>query len=139
MELELPKGPWSNEPNRLEFETEGFPCLMRRNDMGAWCGYVAVPPGHPYHGKRWDDVDLDVHGGITYADACTADGEICHVPKPGEPDDVWWFGFDCAHCDDLCPGMFKYGLIIGKYRDVDYVKNQCIELAAQLKEISHAR
>ena len=22
---------------------------------------------------------------------------ICHIPGPGRPKDVWWFGFDCAH------------------------------------------
>lgn len=35
---------------------------------------------------------LAVHGGLTYSDRCHDD--ICHVPAPGEPDDVWWFGFD---------------------------------------------
>ena len=130
-------GPWDDEPDRLEFEAHGLPCLMRRQDLGAWCGYAAVSPGHPLHGKHWDEVDLYAHGGITYAAGCSADGEICHVPKPGEPDDVWWFGFDCAHCDDLVPWMVGQGMGIGEYRDVDYVKNQCIELAAQLKELAN--
>jgi len=64
---------------------------------------VAVPPGHPFHGKGWKEVEdhLEIHGGITYAEACA--GHICHVPEPGEPDNVWWLGFDCAHAFDRRP------------------------------------
>lgn len=109
--------PWLTEPNHVEFEHAGFPCIIHRNDSGAWCGYVGVPPSHPLHGKSWSDGGyknenydvyhspptdvLDVHGGITYANACQ--GPICHKTKPGEPDDVWWFGFDCAHSGDFVP------------------------------------
>lgn len=81
---------------REEFRSpDGFACLIRRTNIGIWCGYVAVPPGHPWHGKHYDAVDADVHGGLTYAEPCS--GEICHVPQPGESDDVWWLGFDCGH------------------------------------------
>lgn len=48
-----PSGPWDDEPDRVEWRDEatGLPCLALRNDMfGSWCGYVAVPPGHPVHG-----------------------------------------------------------------------------------------
>lgn len=154
-------GPWSSEPDRLEFEEFGLPCLMHRNPLGAWCGYVAVPPGHPYYGRKGND--LEVHGGITYADFCS--GHVCHTPKPGQPDNVWWFGFDCAHCWDLIPWMVAQksqdtwptldnmtGTVYVSspelqedgfrlfshdvYRDVEYVKNQCKLLAEQLKEVS---
>lgn len=33
------------------------------------------------------------HGGITFADG----GENSNYPIES---DLWWFGFDCAHCDD---------------------------------------
>src|SRR5437868_461399 len=94
----IPPGPWDNEPDRLEWRHAGLPCLMNRNRSGVWCGYVAVPPGHPFHGASYDDertYDLPSHGGLTFSSTCS--GEICHVPQPGEPDDVWWFGFDCNH------------------------------------------
>lgn len=37
-------GPWDNEPDRLEWKDEktSMPCLMVRNDMGNWCGYVCT-------------------------------------------------------------------------------------------------
>ncbi len=110
MEPRFPKkewgeGPWQEESDRLEWEYKGFPCLMRRNMeiTGSWCGYVAVPPGHPAFEKGYDDVEVDVHGGLTYANHCQ--GPICHVPAPGEPDNVWWLGFDCAHGFDLSPRL----------------------------------
>ena len=104
-----PKGPWDDEPDHAEFVHVGFPCLIHRNNMGAWCGYVGVPPGHPWHGKPYEDVDASAVGGLSYSEACQ--GSICHVPAPGEPDDVWWLGFDCAHSMQLVPG---YGELLGR-------------------------
>lgn len=131
-------GPWQEEPDRLEFEYKGFHCLARRAEVsGAWCGYVAVPPGHPWFEKNYDEVEVYVHWGLTYAGHCN--GPICHLPKPGEPDNVWWLGFDCAHCDDLMPGMNAQlrrhggaGFDWGVYRDLDYVRNEIKKLADQI-------
>lgn len=102
------KGPWLNEPDRVEWrmpELPGLVCLAARGPSGSWCGYVAVPPGHPLHGKGYEDVSCSVHGGLTFADRCQPGGLICHVPAPGEPDDVWWLGFDCAHGGDYSPAL----------------------------------
>ncbi len=133
---ELPDGPWHAEPDHVEFEHDGMPCILHRN--AAWCGYVAVPPGHPWHGKSYDQVDVDVHGGPTYAEKCS--GKICHVAKPGEPDDVWWIGFDCNHHGDLSLhdvndyGSYRDdGHLVSLYRTVDYVKAETIKLAEQAK------
>jgi len=147
-------GPWQTEPDRAEWEHAGLPCLaVRHESSGHWCGYAAVPPGHPLHGKGYDDVDVDAHGGLTYASACS--GHVCHVPKPGEPDDVWWFGFDCAHAGDYTRIAFAYRALFGRpekpydhdeairlqaqswsaaevYRTLDYVREQANALAEQL-------
>lgn len=152
-------GPWQDEPDRIEWRSEhGFPCLMvRQANHGAWCGYVAVPPGHDWHGRDMADLDededgnqygdgLDVHGGVTYSDKCA--GDICHVPQPGEPDDVWWIGFDCVHSGDLTPATpkgfaaptirYPWQRIGGgrEYRDAEYVRAQCERLAEQAKAAS---
>lgn len=126
-------GPWQDEPDRVEFEHLGFPCLMvRQKSHGGWCGYVAVPPGHPWHGAGYD-LDVEIHGGITYGEKCA--GEICHVPKPGEPDDVWWLGFDCAHAWDFSPARDRTWPRFGDevYRTAAYVRGQCARLAEQAK------
>ena len=31
-------------------------------------GYVAIPKEHPLYGISYDDVDIDVHGGLTFAE-----------------------------------------------------------------------
>jgi hypothetical protein len=135
-------------------EETGLPCLIVRGPVGALCGYVGVPVGHPWHGLGYDDVGNgpepedydpdwypDVHGGLTYAGACrhTSDpaSGICHVPEPGEPDDVWWLGFDCAHYGDKTnissPAHIRdrYPHAGDVYRDVAYVKAECARLAQQ--------
>jgi hypothetical protein len=158
-----PTGPWTTEPDRVEWRSHGLPCLIVRSVMGNLCGYVGVPPGHRLHGVHYDAVeDVRAHGGITYSNKCC--GGICHVPKPGEPADVWWFGFDCAHAFDVVPGVLKYAKVAsgttlkgtvfegtvegtvfegifghGVYRDVAYVR-ACVEaMAAELAEKDRRR
>lgn len=145
-------GPWVDEPDKAQWvdAATGLPCLAKRNPrQGFWCGYVGVHRGHPWYGLGYNDVDVEVHGGLTYADAYDDDVErpieerICHIPAPGEPDDVWWFGFDCGHAFDLCPAMeARYreemerawlpGGLQTRYCDLSYVQQECAELAKQL-------
>jgi hypothetical protein len=58
---------------------------------GYACGYVGVPEGHPWYKKDYDDIDVDVHGGLTWSDD--------HVGNDA-PDGLWWVGFDTAHYND---------------------------------------
>lgn len=155
-EREIPKsewgpGPWQDEPDRLEWTHAGLPCLAVRSRYGNWCGYAAVPPSHPLHGQPDDVPDVDVHGGLTYAASCF--GEICHEPAPGEPDNVWWFGFDCHHWQDYAPGMValmrtimaptkasELEILHGgeTYRTLDYVRGEVERLADWLAAASVA-
>jgi hypothetical protein len=140
-------GPWHDEPDKVQWidDATGFDCLARRGPMGNWCGYVGVPPGHPAHGRDYDDVTVDVHGGLTFADTCQNDAPevegICHVPEPGRPADVWWLGFDCGHFMDFMPGLYARERHLGLpalqfadelYRDLAYVRGECASLARQL-------
>ena len=131
-----PKGKWDSEPDKIQWQdpTTKLPCLMVRNSMGGWCGYVGVPRNHPAYEVDYDDVAAEVHGGLTYANKCVDDPEeesICHIPGVGESDDVWWLGFDCVHGGDVCPGRFR-GMFGGTYKDQEYVTQQVTSLAAQL-------
>lgn len=136
-------GPWQNEPDKVQFRDEatGLDCLIVRNHSGALCGYVGVPESHPLFGKHYNDLDadFDVHGGLTFSDACHEGSEettICHIPDPGQPDHVWWFGFDCCHYLDMGPALearLKTSGYVGLiYRDIPYVKQQIASLASQL-------
>lgn len=131
-----PRGPWDDEPNRVDFRAHGLPCfLLRSNTTGTWCGYAGLPAG----GAMIEPDSLAVHGGVTYSGRC--DPPICHVPEPGESDDVFWYGFDCAHAFDLAPGLGRPCFVEElmrlegcKYRDVAYARAETEALAAQLAE-----
>lgn len=141
------EGPWIDEPDRVEWRTAGLPCLVRRGISGALCGYVAVPPEHPYHGKHYGEVDeLLAPGGVNYSALCNGD-DICHVPEPGEPDNVFWFGFDCGHMgQDFVPAFARSNGVFGslmpeglrqrmfdvEYRTFEFVRDATEFLAQQL-------
>ncbi len=147
---ELGDGPWNDEPDKAVWidEATGLDCMIHRGRIGALCGYVGVGPDHPLHRTDYDQINPDVHGGLTYADGCQEGNDpafgICHVPQPGRPDDVWWFGFDCAHFQDFIPGLSKTlkeldapdVFTSAVYRDFAYVKAEVESLAKQLQEAS---
>jgi hypothetical protein len=136
-------GAWQDEPDHEDFRHAGLPCILHRSmTSGGWCGYVAVPKGHPLHGVDYQDCDgrVDVHGGLTYGRACQEGGSICHVPLPGESADVWWLGFDCGHGGDLSPAMTArmpelQMYLDATYRTIEYAREQTKALAEQLKTL----
>lgn len=91
--------------------------------------------------KATPETVFQVHGGLTFSDGCQPNG-ICHEPDAGEDDRVWWFGFDCGHCDDLCPGMdARFPSLLlddGRraYRDIAYVTAEVESLARQLVAVA---
>jgi len=152
-------GPWQDEPDKVHWidQKTDLDCLMVRSQHGGnWCGYVAVTEGHPLFGVGYSETyklvpfdedggnPLGVHGGLTYADFCMeTDDEsrfVCHVPQPGRPDRVWWFGFDCAHSHDRSPGYEArnpgFSSDYQRYRDRGYVEREVTRLARQLAELA---
>ena len=100
----------------------GLSCVIRENTMmGILLGYVGVKKNHDLHGKHYDDVSktVEAHGGLTYS------GYL-------ENDKQWYFGFDCGHHNDYIPGLCSGNPI--NYKDEDYVENQCLLLAKQIKD-----
>lgn len=69
-----------------------------------------------------------------WKEKCQAEG-ICHVPGAGEPDRVWWFGFDCSHSGDVSPGYESRSFRSGSYKSIEYAKRNVAELAKQLKAV----
>lgn len=56
-------------------------------------GYVGVHPGHPWHGKDYQQLaNVECPGGLTYSDS--------DLPSVSIPDSAgyWWVGFDTYHC-----------------------------------------
>jgi hypothetical protein len=97
--------------------------------MGHRCGYVTVPDGHPCAGKDYDELDVEVHGGLTFGAGAK-------------------FGFDCAHFYDAKdPELMsdEYRKIYerwprfdegGTVRTLEFCVAECERLAAQLKELA---
>jgi hypothetical protein len=140
-------GSWQDEPDKKQWldQETGLPCLIVRNTLGVLCGYVGVPEGHWAYLRHYDDVPVDVHGGLTFSDKCQGGDEtraICHI---ADDDRVWWLGFDCAHAGDYMPkteSFFRkaiehlpYGIPSDVYRDFAYVTQEVESLARQLKDL----
>lgn len=130
--------PWENEPDELDWidpETN-FHCFMRRGPYKAWNGYVGIPPTSPLYEN--EDIDADVHGGITFIGYAYGWKETC---------DLWMVGFDCAHSFDYLPSLEEFSNkdrllfqdISISYKDIDYVKKEVESLAKQLKEIEERK
>jgi hypothetical protein len=129
-------GEWVTEPDFAEFEHSGYQCKIVRMIIlensseafgGHLCGYVIIPPGHPWYGKRMDEIDCECHGGLTFA------GE-----HPDVAEKNYLVGFDCAHAFDIVPSMKSYqelklSLFNLTYKNFDYCVEQCKKIAEQAK------
>ena len=133
-----PAGPWDTEPDREQWQHAGYACLVTRHPRwGHLCGYVGVDRAHPCYGKTYEEMRVEVHGGLTYGDTCC--GHICHVAEPGMPDDVFWLGFDASHAGDLSPAMHPIGDPHAAYRDWSYMRAEVESLAEQLRTLTVER
>ena len=85
-------------------EMQAFPSALR--SCGYANGYVAVHPEHPMHGKDYNDVDVDVHCGLTFGDSAKVVKQWKDIEYIGfnsideVPDNYWVFGFDTMHYKD---------------------------------------
>lgn len=63
-------------------------------------GYVLIPEGHELHGVDYNEIDVDVHGGLTFSELVTE--EMAERWGIFSPEDIgmWCIGFDTAHYGD---------------------------------------
>lgn len=126
-----------DEPDAVIYKEQGLLCAALRNKLGNWCGYVGLPRGHPYFGLgvHSDDLTLECHGGLNYAD-----DSIGYIAREIFPD-TWWLGFDTCHFGDLLVYEYDFGIkssglnpftgAPGIYRDLDYIKGQLSRMAKE--------
>lgn len=91
-------GEWNKEPDFQLFTYRNHYCLLNRNILGGWCGYVGVDTESIFYNKNYSESpidDLDVHGGITFGAFKTLE----EFPSLK----LFWLGFDCSHCGDFVP------------------------------------
>lgn len=93
--------------NNFNNMSSTFPMIPTSMRVGFANGYVAVPKDHPFFGKDYDDVDVEVHGGLTFA--CPGNNiTAADLPETEvlegclyDLDENWWvFGFDTCHYMD---------------------------------------
>lgn len=81
------------------YEDLGLECpIMIRKGKGGhnrgWGnGYVLVPDGHEFYGKSYYDIDVSVHGGLTFSEVISQDDDFGW--RRGH-----WIGFDTSHYGD---------------------------------------
>ena len=130
------RGEWDNEVDKAQWVSSGLDCLVVRGPLGAFCGYVGVPKDHVEYQEDYNDVSVDVHGGLTFADKCSPNGDeargICHTGPDIANGVVWWLGFDCSHYSDLAPKAESPLREHCTYRNFEYVKAEVEKLAEQL-------
>ena len=83
-------------------------------------GYVVIFKGHTMYGKHYDEVPVDIHGGLTFSG--------CANDFPGateEMKDGWVFGFDTAHYSDDMVRWPKEAV----ERETENLKSQFVELS----------
>lgn len=49
------------------FEYKEFPCVILFMPMGYRCGYVGLPKENRYYKKKYDDIPVDCHCGLSYS------------------------------------------------------------------------
>lgn len=54
--------------------------------------YIKIPENHKYYEKDYDEINLDVHGGLTYSSK-----QLC---LENEVIEGWFIGWDYAHYGD---------------------------------------
>ena len=103
----------------------GLKCAVCKGGFSL-CGYVHVPAGHPAADMGYDDVDIRVHGGLTFR---------CRATDGGS-----WFGFDTGHAGDWLsisiPDKPELGIEMpGRIWTADDVADETEKLAKQLREM----
>ena len=134
--LMVSRRPWESEPDVAEWvdESTGYTCRIHRHQtLGHLNGYVTLPRGHKLDDVGYDFIEVNVHGGLTYADRDKNSGG-------------WVLGFDCSHAGDFSPrlamNLLKYmgnhdmdfSLRTEVYREWAWVEAEVLSLARQLKE-----
>jgi hypothetical protein len=103
----------------------GLPYIIMNNGLQFRCGYVRLQLDHPWVAQEVGEIEVDVHGGLTWAE---------------RDEDGYWIGFDCAHAGDAPDrSLLKRGSDyawpsftgLGTVKNQEYVKAELEKLCEQ--------
>jgi hypothetical protein len=84
-------------------------------------GHVIISKGHKLHGVHYDNIDVNVHGGLTFSE----NAKDLNWPEiPESLKDGWVVGFDTAHYKDTSEKWPKDSVLAETYR----LKEQLLKL-----------
>ena len=75
-------------------EYKGYKYVVIGTSMGHRCGYVGISTDNELYGVDYCNLQLNVHGSLTYSENSESNYPIKTEEK------LWWIGFDCAHYMD---------------------------------------
>jgi len=83
-----------------DFYDDGVRVIVMRSNASI-NAYFGVPITHPLAGHSYDNIPVDVHGGLTFSH----EGDDKYLPSG-----FWWYGADYAHSGDYCFYDIEYNL-----------------------------
>lgn len=93
--------------------------------------YIKIPENHKFYNKGYDEIDLAVHGGLTYSKN--------ELPvSTNQKIEGWFIGWDYAHCEDYAgyeervPKQFRVG---GKKWTTEEIFKEVKEACYQLSKV----
>lgn len=116
------------------------------NDVGIFDAFVYAFGGGRERGTIPLGMTMKAHSGITWSGGLAGGDDA-------ESSGLWWFGFDCGHAGDVCPGLRAFDAwanefmppelarklveqsLDWKYRDLEYVRKEVTSLAFQLRQL----
>ena len=110
-----------DEPGFLPGNYKGYKTLITRSSpysLGHLTAYVEIPKSHKCFGFHYDEIEISVHGGLTFSGGFFGED--------------WWIGFDCAHFNDQVPFLKMSDR--DTYRDVGFCKGELEKMINQLEE-----
>ena len=87
------------------------------------CAYLFLSKGHKFYGLGYDDIDINVHGGLTFSE-----DDLVFNPLVT---DCWIIGWDYAHCGDYS-GYYEDGKDWKKWTSTEILE----EVKNAIKQIS---
>ena len=101
----------------LAYDISGLqsPIMLRKNTWannsyptGWGNGYVKIIPSHKDYGKHYDDIDVSVHGGLTFSEV---------IPNGDKWPEGHWVGFDTSHFGDN-PKVWSKSTVLDETKDL---------------------
>lgn len=87
--------------------------------------YVRIPETHEWYKKDYMDIDIDCHGGLTFAST--------GVSKDVKTKDGWWVGWDYAHDGDFSGYGTPWGTAYDKKYSTEEIFRDVKEVIEQVK------